>query len=369
MKKYIVMEIHEGYAILMDDESVFVHAADLHYEVGQTVTDPVLMNINSGSAVRSGFIITRIAAAAACLAVIAGTGYGYYAKNLKTYSTVQISSEADIKMGLNKKGEVLYLRSDNECGEEILKDYDGKGKDKLTVANELLEIEISKGIITSGDTVDVVISTDSSDDYVSYKDEFENSISGLKLKPVVHDTVAPPKKPKDPVAAPEGEKPVPPQPVEDKNAPAAPPAPVDEAVKPPQPDEKIAEHDAPAPPDIANGQTPAPEIGDKPDAKPEHDIKDKENQPLPIAPENGVPAPEPPAADDKDKPDIGVHHDREAGLPELELKSPKLSCPRPPVHTEENETAENEPPKPVLTEKNNEIEDILPPVETEQALD
>lgn len=368
MKKYIVMEIHEGYAILMDEESAFVHAANLHYEVGQTVTNPVLMNNTTGSAARSGFIITRIAAAAACLAVIAGTGYGYYAKNLKTYSTVQISSEADIKMGLNKKGEVLYLRSDNECGEEILKDYDGKGKDKLTVASELLEIEISKGIITSGDTVDVVISTDSSDDYVSYKDEFENSISGLKLKPVVHDTIAPPKKPKEPVAVPEGEKPVPPSPVEDKNAPATPPAPVDDAVMPPQPDEKIAEHDAPALPDIANGQTPAPEIGDKPDAKPEHDIKDKENQPLPIAPENGEPAPEPPVADEKDKPEIGAHHGREAGLPEIELKSPKLSSPRPPAPVDDRD-AEIELPKPVPDINNNEIEDILPSAEIETALD
>ena len=41
--KYLVMECHAGYAVLMDEASRFVRAANLHYEIGQTVTDPVLM--------------------------------------------------------------------------------------------------------------------------------------------------------------------------------------------------------------------------------------------------------------------------------------------------------------------------------------
>lgn len=40
---YLVMECHEAYAILMDEESRFFHAANLHYTVGQTVTSPILM--------------------------------------------------------------------------------------------------------------------------------------------------------------------------------------------------------------------------------------------------------------------------------------------------------------------------------------
>ena len=40
---YIVMECHSSYAILLDEEGRFLKAANLHYEVGQTVYDPVLM--------------------------------------------------------------------------------------------------------------------------------------------------------------------------------------------------------------------------------------------------------------------------------------------------------------------------------------
>ena len=40
---YIVMECHPGYAILLDEAGIFCKAANLNYEVGQTVKDPVLM--------------------------------------------------------------------------------------------------------------------------------------------------------------------------------------------------------------------------------------------------------------------------------------------------------------------------------------
>ena len=40
---YIVMECHSSYAILLDEEGRFLKAANLHYQVGQRVYDPVLM--------------------------------------------------------------------------------------------------------------------------------------------------------------------------------------------------------------------------------------------------------------------------------------------------------------------------------------
>ena len=40
---YLVMECHPGYAVLLDEEGRFLKAANLRYETGQTVYDPVLM--------------------------------------------------------------------------------------------------------------------------------------------------------------------------------------------------------------------------------------------------------------------------------------------------------------------------------------
>lgn len=41
--KYIVMECHFSYAVLLDENGKFLKAANRNYQVGQTVTDPVLV--------------------------------------------------------------------------------------------------------------------------------------------------------------------------------------------------------------------------------------------------------------------------------------------------------------------------------------
>ena len=127
--KYIVMECHKGYAVLMDEESRYMKAANLRYVVGQTVTTPVLMEYSAGEERRISFYVTRFAAAAACLALAVSAGSFYYTRNFKTHSTVLISAKTNIRMDLNKKGEVLHLSGGDDAADELLKDYNGKGKD------------------------------------------------------------------------------------------------------------------------------------------------------------------------------------------------------------------------------------------------
>ena len=65
--KYLVMEIHPGYAVVLDEEGRFIKAANLHYEIGQKVTDIIEMQVSNTSPRRkTGKIITGIAAMAAC---------------------------------------------------------------------------------------------------------------------------------------------------------------------------------------------------------------------------------------------------------------------------------------------------------------
>ena len=302
--KYIVMECHEGYAVLMDEESRFVNAANLHYEVGQTVTEPVLMISSNKSSPHISFIVTRIAAAAACIVLFSAVGINYYSTNFKTASTVLISSETGIKMGLNKKGKVICLTSNTDCGKQILKEYNGKGKDKLTVANEILEIEISKGIIDSDDTVELYISTDDSDEYSNYKSDFENGISDIKVNVQDYDnykktdtsipTNAPvikkPDVPAEPVKPDSKIKPVPKHEV-------APPVPASpNEAEPKKPDEilKPTPEDVPALPAAPDNNEIAPPIPQEPE-KPVPEMDNNADVP-PLPDENAEIAPpcEPP---------------------------------------------------------------------------
>lgn len=276
--KYIVMECHKGYAVLMDEEARYVQAANLRYSVGQTVTSPVLMENAMEGERRISFYVTRFAAAAACLALAVSAGSFYYTRNFKTHSTVLISAKTNIRMDLNKKGQVIHLSGGDAKAEELLKDYDGKGKDKLTAANEILDIEQSQGLDPKNDIVNIYIKSDA-DEYNIFKEEFENGIADAKVnvyeygtpKPAEHDKPEPPKpheadKPKD-EKAPEA-----PKKQEEKVNTPEPPKPHEEEVKAPEapaPDNSSAAPAAPAQPAVPQKpDTPAPEPV-KPEAKSE----------------------------------------------------------------------------------------------------
>ena len=119
----------------------------------------------------------KVIAAAACVLLMIGSGVGYYQGNLAVYSTIVVSAAADVSMQVNSHGKVLSLESINLYGEQLLKNYDGKGKDKLLVTNELIQKAIAMGYLVSGDTVYFYIDTPKSAVYSSYKSELEQEMT------------------------------------------------------------------------------------------------------------------------------------------------------------------------------------------------
>ncbi|MBO4877115.1 MAG: hypothetical protein J5501_03810 [Ruminococcus sp.] len=314
--KYIVMECHGGYAVLMDEAARFVKAANRHYTVGQTVTDPILMEENKEKTPsRNITVIKRFAAAAASIAVFAGASYGYYYQNLKPHSSVIICSASDICLNLNKKGHVISVTSDDPAGEAIIREYNYKGKDKLKVAGDILEIEMAKGMLSSGDSVRMYVDTEDPENCDVYKTELEDGMKGLDLnisvceigaQPAVSDPVPPPiqdqpapeKKDEAPakpaetagVPGPGSENhpdaPAPPDPAKDghkdKEGPAAPPQPAhsDDAPAPAAPDDKA--EDPPPPP--VDGDKPAPEAPGEDTPQPPAPAAKNDDKPTPPSP-------------------------------------------------------------------------------------
>lgn len=303
--KYLVMECHEAYAILMDEESRFFHAANLHYTVGQTVTSPILMQNETaaaeepevrGASARIRRIVMRVSAAAACLLLAAGAGYFHYAQHYKPESVIVLNTDADIKMYLNKEGKVVKLKSDNEAGDALLESYDGLRKSKVTVAHELLAKQIANGSISDGDTVDLYISAHTSDEYDAYKSEFESDIKKLKLHVNVQDLTAHPE-------------------ITAVTEPALKPVPDPAAEKPKKPEKP----EKPAKPAVEPGQTPPakPEDPKKPDGK------EKTETVQPPKPADPVkPAVEPPAAP-AEKPLTPEQENPDAPKPAAPEKNPK----------------------------------------------
>ena len=149
---YLVMECHPGYVVLLDEEGRFLKAANLRYEIGQTVYDPVLMKETpkrQRHTVR--WISSGIAAIAACLLLF--FGINYYQNYLQPYSSIYLTINPEVQMDLNRQGTVVGLTGTNEDGEALLEGYDGKGKDKVIVADELIDRAIEMGFLSEGGQV------------------------------------------------------------------------------------------------------------------------------------------------------------------------------------------------------------------------
>ena len=176
--KYMVMECHTGYAVLLDEEGRFWKAADLHYEVGQTVENPVLMKQPQPSGRRriTRLMSSAIAAAAACLFLF--FGFGYYQNYLRVYSSIYLSINPEVLMDLNRYGNVVRLTGTNEDGVRLLEGYSGRGKDKLTVADELIDRAIEMGFLSEGGQVSFFIDSPEEALFQEYGTELRTEISG-----------------------------------------------------------------------------------------------------------------------------------------------------------------------------------------------
>ena len=146
---YIVMECHSSYAILLDEEGRFLKAANLHYQVGQKVCDPVLMEERPSRRFRPArWIAGGGAAIAACFLLVFGAGY--YQNHLVSYSSIYLTINPEIRMELNRIGEVLDLEGLNEDGKLLLEGYEGRGRDKTKVTDELIDRAIEMGFLSEG---------------------------------------------------------------------------------------------------------------------------------------------------------------------------------------------------------------------------
>ncbi len=173
--KYLVMERRTGYAVLLDEAGCFWKAADLRYAVGQTVCDPVLLR----DAPRGGLQLARRAGAAlalaACLLLFAG--FGYYRTYLRAYSFIYLSINPQVQMDLNRRGTVVRLTGTNEDGQALLQGYSGRGKDTVTVADELIDRAIEMGFLSEGGQVSFSIDTPDEALFQEYGTELRTQVN------------------------------------------------------------------------------------------------------------------------------------------------------------------------------------------------
>ena len=172
--QYLVMECYESYAVLLDEKGRFHKAANLHYQIGDRVTDPFLMKTQEESKAPRRRVIGTLIAAAACFILIFG---GIYAEFLAPFTSIYIRINPAVCISLSHHGDVVAVKGVNEDGITLLEGYDFHGKDRLTVTDELIERAIGMGYLSSGGEISVSIDTPDKAQFKEYGLELRENLN------------------------------------------------------------------------------------------------------------------------------------------------------------------------------------------------
>lgn len=150
--KYMVMECHRAYAVVLDNEGRFLKVANLNYEVGQCVDHVVKME-EPRKVLQFGRM-TRILSVAACLCLMV-LGSGTYM--MMPYGTVQIRINPHVEMTLNRLDYVTDLEGLNEDGRRLIEGTSTFGKKAEELTDELADKAMDMGYLSSGGRISLTV--------------------------------------------------------------------------------------------------------------------------------------------------------------------------------------------------------------------
>ena len=154
------MEVHPAYAVVLDEEGRFLKAANLRYQVGDTVRDIVELRRPKEKRPALWKPLSGVAGLAACLCIVF---FGYYQPNFVPYGALRIQINPDVELTLSRTDRVLELEGLNEDGQILIEGYDYGGKDREDVTEELVERAIDMGYLSGGETVSITVTSADAD--------------------------------------------------------------------------------------------------------------------------------------------------------------------------------------------------------------
>ena len=157
---YLVMEVHPAYAVVLDEEGRFLKAANLRYQVGDTVRDIVELRRPKEKRPALWKPLSGVAGLAACLCIVF---FGYYQPNFVPYGALRIQINPDVELTLSRTDRVLELEGLNEDGQSLIAGYEYSGKDREDVTGELVERAIDMGYLSGGETVSITVTSADAD--------------------------------------------------------------------------------------------------------------------------------------------------------------------------------------------------------------
>ncbi len=195
--KYLVMECHIAYAVVLSDSGQFLKVANMHYEVGQTVTHVVEMTPPQTAAVPSKKANRRwmpaLASMAACLVLV----FGGFFMNRMPYASVYMAINPEVRIDVSRTDRVVGVTGVNADGLDLLEGYAPGSRDLDLVMDELVDRAIDMGYLHEGGKITLML--DANDKWVTDHEADLNDHLTQHLKDSISVTIdIVPQKPEQP---------------------------------------------------------------------------------------------------------------------------------------------------------------------------
>ena len=186
--KYLIMECHKAYAIVMDEKGRFLKAANLNYEVGQKVTSIVEMKLPENTSEKSSirfFSSRRLAGFSSLAACLCLVFFGFWQCFFTSFGMVKMQINPSVLISTNRIGYVTQLKGENEDGKLLVDSYRFYWKKLDTVVSELADEAVVQGYLKDGGEIHLTLFSKNQDWaentekclISNLEEKFENTVS------------------------------------------------------------------------------------------------------------------------------------------------------------------------------------------------
>lgn len=176
--RYMVMECHLSYAVVLDENGRFLNVANLQYEVGQMVTDIIEMQEPGqpvGAAKKTAHRwIASLAAVAACLALMVLPALHI---RQAPYASVYMTINPEVRIDVNRNDTVVGLEGVNDDGSALIEQYNYKKKELDVVMDELVDRAIDMGFLHEGGQITLTLDAEDGEWVVSRGDALSTHLN------------------------------------------------------------------------------------------------------------------------------------------------------------------------------------------------
>lgn len=162
--KYIVLERHPGYVVVLDEEGRFLKAADRQYQVGQQLDAILPMHPPRR---RGRTVLFPALAAAACLVLLA---FSAVRMAQMPYASVYMTINPQVRIDVNRRDTVLTVEGTNPDGEALTEGYEGRGKALEQVMDELTDRAVEMGWLHPGGQITLTLDAEDGDWVATHSD-------------------------------------------------------------------------------------------------------------------------------------------------------------------------------------------------------